>query len=140
LTVDTIRANYPKLQNKLIDMLFLDCLISNRDRHGGNWEVILDPETRSPLDIAPLFDHGASLYNGFYDYLDRSLVLWGDEMDGIEPLHFDMFAKLHARYPERIRELVRIVPRVFDIRLPDKVQKFVSDRYQIIKQCVAASR
>jgi len=42
-------------------MLVLDYLILNRDRHGANIEVIVNPY-RKTVRLAPLFDHGVSLF------------------------------------------------------------------------------
>ena len=43
-------------------MLVIDHLISNRDRHWGNFGVIVDSETREWVCPAPLFDMGESLW------------------------------------------------------------------------------
>lgn len=42
------------------EMLVVDYLILNRDRHGANIEVLRNPHART-LRLAPLFDHGLSL-------------------------------------------------------------------------------
>lgn len=42
------------------EMLLVDFLILNRDRHGANIEVLQDKKSRS-IRLAPLFDHGLSL-------------------------------------------------------------------------------
>lgn len=42
------------------NMLVVDYLVLNRDRHGANVEVLRNPRART-LRIAPLFDHGLSL-------------------------------------------------------------------------------
>ena len=44
----------------LWQMLVVDYLILNRDRHGANIEVLRNPRART-LRLAPLFDHGLSL-------------------------------------------------------------------------------
>lgn len=41
-------------------MLVVDYLILNRDRHGANIEILRNPRART-LRMAPLFDHGLSL-------------------------------------------------------------------------------
>lgn len=45
---------------RLWEMLVVDYLILNRDRHGANIEVLRNPRART-LRLAPLFDHGLSL-------------------------------------------------------------------------------
>ena len=44
----------------IYEMLFIDYLVLNRDRHGANIEVIRDSKGRRDR-LAPLFDHGLSL-------------------------------------------------------------------------------
>jgi hypothetical protein len=44
---------YPKVKRKLHDMLLIDYLIGNSDRHGRNFGLIED-------DLSPLYDSGAS--------------------------------------------------------------------------------
>ena len=45
---------------RIWEMLLVDYLILNRDRHGANIEVLRNPRART-LRLAPLFDHGLSL-------------------------------------------------------------------------------
>ena len=42
-------------------MLLVDYLILNRDRHGANIEVLIN-RYRKTVQLAPLFDHGVSFY------------------------------------------------------------------------------
>ena len=44
----------------IYEMLFIDYLVLNRDRHGANIEVLRDSKGRRDR-LAPLFDHGLSL-------------------------------------------------------------------------------
>ena len=46
--------------SRVWEMLAMDYLILNRDRHGANVEVLRNPRSRT-LRLAPLFDHGLSL-------------------------------------------------------------------------------
>lgn len=48
----------------LSDMLTLDYLVCNQDRHLHNFGVIRDVNTLKILSHAPLFDNGTSLWNG----------------------------------------------------------------------------
>ncbi|ETR71440.1 MAG: hypothetical protein OMM_08122 [Candidatus Magnetoglobus multicellularis str. Araruama] len=52
-----------KFYNSLIDMLIFDAVISNEDRHFGNFGLIVDNKTNSIIDTAPIFDNGLSLFN-----------------------------------------------------------------------------
>ena len=47
-------------------MLIVDYLILNRDRHGANLEVLIN-RYRKTVRLAPLFDHGVSLFSRIPD-------------------------------------------------------------------------
>ena len=49
-------------KNDLADMLVLDAVIRNTDRHLGNFGFLVDNHTNQLLRPAPLFDNGLSLY------------------------------------------------------------------------------
>lgn len=53
------------------DMLLIDYLITNRDRHGANIEVLRNRKEQS-LRLAPLYDHGLSLAFSCHD--DKALA------------------------------------------------------------------
>ncbi len=48
-------------QDRIYEMLVVDYLILNRDRHGANIEVLRNRYDRT-IRLSPLFDHGLSLY------------------------------------------------------------------------------
>ena len=54
----------PGVRNSLNRMLAFDYLISNSDRHFGNFGAIRDAETLEWIGSAPLFDNGTSLWCG----------------------------------------------------------------------------
>lgn len=47
----------------LLDMLILDAVICNQDRHFGNFGFLVDNQTNLIINTAPVFDHGMSLFN-----------------------------------------------------------------------------
>lgn len=58
-----------------LDMLFLDCLLLNTDRHFSNIEFIVDNDTLRVKSIAPIFDNNFSLLPRFiegFDVFDRN--------------------------------------------------------------------
>ena len=58
-------------ENYLYNMLFVDFVIFNRDRHGANVEVLIDDKDN--VRLSPLFDQGLSLLLSDYDnqkYID----------------------------------------------------------------------
>lgn len=67
--------------NKYVDeMIVLDYLILNRDRHGANIEVLRNAREHS-VRIAPLFDHGLSLlYSCMSDEEARKFDILEDKM------------------------------------------------------------
>ena len=52
-----------EFEQALDDMLVLDALIFNTDRHFGNFGFLVDNRTNRIAAPAPLFDHGNSLFN-----------------------------------------------------------------------------
>lgn len=60
-------------ENYIYDMLLIDFLILNRDRHGANIEVLRDKKKKS-IRLAPLFDYGLSLIFQCYDEKSIDLV------------------------------------------------------------------
>ena len=57
---EKVGAAYAKA---LADMLVLDAIICNTDRHFGNFGFLVDNRTNEIVAPAPLFDHGNSLFN-----------------------------------------------------------------------------
>lgn len=53
----------PAYLTALGDMVILDALICNVDRHFGNFGFLIDNKTNQIVSPAPLFDHGNSLFN-----------------------------------------------------------------------------
>lgn len=53
----------PRFVSALNNMLLLDALICNTDRHFGNFGFLIDNRTNQIAAPAPLFDHGNSLFN-----------------------------------------------------------------------------
>lgn len=50
--------------DKYVDMMLFDSLIANRDRHLGNFGMIVDNNTGEYLRPAPIFDNGWSMFYG----------------------------------------------------------------------------
>ena len=65
--INEVREYYKALGdeyvNALDDMLVLDAVICNTDRHYGNFGFLVDNRTNKISAPAPLFDHGNSLFN-----------------------------------------------------------------------------
>lgn len=65
--MQAVAAYYDQLGGEytraLQDMLVLDAVLCNTDRHFGNFGFLIDNETNRIAAPAPLFDHGNSLFN-----------------------------------------------------------------------------
>lgn len=65
--MEAVRTYYERLGASFVsalnDMLVLDALILNTDRHFGNFGFLVENETNRIIAPAPLFDHGNSLFN-----------------------------------------------------------------------------
>lgn len=49
------------------DLMLFDAIIGNRDRHLGNFGMIINNKTFEILNAAPIFDNGESILN-YYDF------------------------------------------------------------------------
>lgn len=126
------------------EMLVLDAVILNIDRHGGNHGVLVDNKTQNIIDMAPVFDHNRSLLYqmkdfelGFYEYLVDDLkpcigdnfvqvareVITPKMAQKLQDIHGFSFAK-HSKYnlpEERVRVLEQIVN--------DQIEKIVKGKF-----------
>ena len=64
---DTFTALNPKLGKEYLDILFMDALCYNRDRHTQNYGILRDQDAGEILSMAPNFDNNNALIaNGYY--------------------------------------------------------------------------
>lgn len=95
----------------LDDMIVLDALIFNTDRHFGNFGFLVDNKINKIAAPAPLFDHGNALFNfaGRDDFSsDEALKRYADTL---LPCVYDDFAAsakevLTPAHKERLRHLL----------------------------------
>lgn len=64
--INLVKNNIPNIETYIDQMLILDYIIANEDRHWNNFGVLRNPETLEIVDIAPLFDYGNSLWYNFF--------------------------------------------------------------------------
>lgn len=110
-----VRAYYEKLGEKFVtvldDMLVLDALIFNTDRHFGNFGFLVDNKTNKIVAPAPLFDHGNALFNyAVKDDLSSEKAL-KNYADTLLPCVYDDFAAtakqvLTPEHKEGLRHLL----------------------------------
>ena len=69
------KLKIPALREALENMLVLDYLIVNKDRHAGNFGVIRNVETLSYTSLAPVYDNGTSIWYDVPDALIGQTVI-----------------------------------------------------------------
>lgn len=95
----------------LNEMIVLDAIICNTDRHFGNFGFLVDNQTNKIVATAPLFDHGNSLFNfaGKSDLVSDEAL--SEYVDTLLPCVYDDFiseakAVMTPELQEKVRHLV----------------------------------
>ncbi len=90
------------------DLMVFDSIIANRDRHLGNFGMMIDNNTGEILEPAPIFDNGYSLLYGAADYDLKHLDEYIKTLS-CRYLPLDIQAKwfVRKRHIEKLRSLVR---------------------------------
>lgn len=104
-------------------MIVIDYLILNRDRHGANIEVLRNTRAHS-LRIAPLFDHGLSL---MYSCMSDQDI---DKFDIMEDKRCQNFIGGYSCYDNL--QIVRGKKELFTGKLQEKDKIFIFDGLQDI--------
>ena len=135
-----VREYYEKLGQNFVDalndMLVLDAIIMNTDRHFGNFGFIVDNKTNKIVAPAPLFDHGNALLNfAGRDDLESEKAL-KEYADTLVPCVYDDFigtAKkvLTNKHREGLRKLLEFeFKKNSRYNLPDKRLKMLEKMTQ----------
>ena len=126
----------PEYVEALNDMLVLDALICNTDRHYGNFGFLIDSHTNQIAAPAPLFDHGNSLFNfAGKDDLENEATL-AAYANTLEPCVYDDFlgtakAVLTQKHREGLRHLLSFRFRKHSrYNLPDKRLRLIEKEVQ----------
>lgn len=104
-------------------MIVIDYLILNRDRHGANIEILRNTREHS-LRIAPLFDHGLSL---MYSCMSDQDI---DKFDIMEDKRCQNFIGGYSCYDNL--QIVRGKKELFTGKLHEKDKTFIFDGLQDI--------
>lgn len=116
----------------ILNMLFLDCLLLNTDRHFSNIEFFIDNRTLEVLRMVPIFDNNYSLLPRFiegYDTFDRSEYMARDGRT------FDEIYELITQHKSfkgeliKLKKLVLKKPETVDIK-PERL-KFLNEFLQM---------
>lgn len=141
-----VREYYEKLGQNFVDalndMLVLDAIIMNTDRHFGNFGFIVDNKTNKIVAPAPLFDHGNALLNfAGRDDLENEKAL-NEYANTLVPCVYDDFigtAKkvLTNKHREGLRKLLEFkFKKNSRYNLPNKrlkmLEKMIQTRAKII--------
>ena len=110
-----VRAYYENLGETYVealnDMLVLDAVICNTDRHFGNFGFMVDNETNRIVATAPLFDHGNALFNYAGQDALSSSDLFAEYVNTLLPCVYDDFigtakSVLTPKHREALRKLL----------------------------------
>ncbi len=110
-----VRAYYETLGQKYVDalndMIVLDAIICNTDRHFGNFGFIVDNHTNEIIAPAPLFDHGNALFNYVGSDALTSEAAFNEYVNTLLPCVYDSFIEsargvLTQEHREGLRRLV----------------------------------
>ena len=119
------------------DMLVLDAIICNTDRHLGNFGLLVDNRSNKIDAPAPLFDHGNSLFSlAGLDSFDSEKDLT-EYADTLLPCLYDDFmgsakAVLTQRHHDGLRKLVDFkFEKHSRYNLPSKRLKLIEKQIQI---------
>ena len=73
---DKIISLCPSAAKPFVQMIYLDALFANVDRHTGNYGLLRDTESGELIGFAPLFDHNMALIsNGYKDSNFEDLLI-----------------------------------------------------------------
>lgn len=118
------KLNIPKYKKSLDEMIVLDYIIANQDRHMGNFGAVRNVESLEFVGLSPIFDSGTSLrYDTPDDEIDPMLNV---ESQPFESFHNDQI-KLVSE-PERfdlskLKEIETEIAKVFSDRKYDAYMK-----------------
>lgn len=82
--------------DKFIDMMVFDALISNTDRHQGNFGLLVDSKTNKPLSFAPIFDNGLGLFP----------YAMSDDLEDIDKYADTRYSAFDVKFDDIVKELI----------------------------------
>jgi len=119
----------------IIDMLFLDCLLMNVDRHFRNIEFFVNNETQEVLGLVPIFDNNNSMLPRFVEGYD-SLINLDREVykvrDGRTFEELYTLVNKHKNYRNELLKLKNLyLEKPKNVEITDARIKFLNDFLQM---------
>lgn len=124
----------------LWEMLVVDFLILNRDRHGANIEVLRNKKKKT-IRLAPLFDHGLSLlcrceteedidkFDGMADWPVQCFVGSRSAKDNLRLIPKDQMPKLNPLKESDKATLMEGLSGIISQKLQDKIWDMIWKRW-----------
>jgi hypothetical protein len=124
----------------IYQMLVVDFLILNRDRHGANIEVLRNSRKRT-IRLAPLFDHGVSLlfncmsdsailkYDSMEDKLTNNYIGSRSTWDNLKLIPAERMPELNPLRESAGRFLMEDLDGVISRNLQDKIWNMIWKRW-----------
>lgn len=138
--IKAVREFYESLGDKYIkafnDMIVLDALICNTDRHYGNFGFLVDNKSNRIVAPAPLFDHGNSLFNYIGKDDLESYEKFSQYADTLLPQVYDDFlveakSVLTREHRDNLRKLLNFKFKKHSrYNLPNKRLKYIERKIQ----------
>ena len=129
--IEKLRELCPRAIPDYIQMIFLDTITANPDRHTGNFGLLRDVKTGKLLGLAPNFDNNMAL-------IARGYPTGKSKNDFLIMLFRDMLAKCpeYKQYiPEVTEQTVKRIVKKLNMKVKSKaVIDFVMSRYDEIWQ------
>lgn len=122
----------PDMAAAYLDMLYMDALCCNTDRHESNYGVLRSAQTGKVISFAPLFDHNLALFAGHSSA--SGVPSTSDRL--IDSFCFFVYDKnLPFRQPHllkpQIEEIAKSIPIPYDT---EAVTEFIFDRQERLKR------
>ena len=105
----------PDARMAIDEMLAVDYIIANEDRHYSNFGFVRNAETLEWLGAAPIYDSGASL--------------WHNALDIGGPRKCQPFAKTHDEQLKLVTDLRRINANAFDYESLKEIERDIQSIY-----------
>ncbi|MCD8294638.1 MAG: XRE family transcriptional regulator [Clostridia bacterium] len=103
--VDYLKGLGGGFYDEFADMMVFDALIYNTDRHCSNFGLLFDSHTNRPMEYAPVFDNGSSLFTYAYGDDFKDLDAYAETRPSTLGSSFDSNARIFMS--DRQRSMLR---------------------------------